>query len=363
MSASRPSVLIVGPGANSAGGVWSVISTMMASDLANRYALQNIATHRDGSRWAKLGQAVVGIGQVAVRLAVKRPDLVWIHTSSNASARRKTVVMSLARLLRVPRVLHVHGSEFEVAYRAAKPAEQAMVRLLLRSADLIIALTPTWEARLQAMTPCVTTTVMNPVDIPDAADADGRVPGRIVSLGRVGERKGSAVIVAALAELVERHPEAHVILAGDGDHAPVQAAAQALGVADRLEMRSWISPAEVGELLDSAAIFTLPSREEGLPVAMLEAMAHGLPSVVTPVGGIPDFVHDGVNGIMVSPDDPAGLAAALATLLADPDAAARLGAAARVEVTERCATPNVVNLIDAAFCSVLGRRADRPART
>jgi glycosyltransferase involved in cell wall biosynthesis len=363
MSAARPSVLIVGPGANSAGGVWSVISTMMASDLANRYALENIATHRDGSRWAKLGQAAVGIGQVAMRLTVKRPDLVWIHTSSNASARRKTVVMTLARLLRVPRVLHVHGSEFEVAYRAAKPAEQAMVRLLLRSANLIIALTPTWEARLQAMTPCVTTTVMNPVDIPPAADPGGRMPGRIVSLGRVGERKGSAVIVAALAELADRHPEAHVILAGDGDHAPVLAAAQTLGIADRLEMRSWMTPTQVAELLDSAAIFTLPSREEGLPVAMLEAMAHGLPSVVTPVGGIPDFVHDGVNGIMVQPDDPTGLAQALETLLGDPAAAARLGDAARAEVTERCATPNAVDQIDAAFRSVLGRRAEHPPRT
>jgi glycosyltransferase involved in cell wall biosynthesis len=67
---------------------------------------------------------------------------------------------------------------------------------------------------------------------------------------------------------------------------------------------------------------------------MLEAMAHGLPVVVTPVGGIPDVVSDGIDGRLVRPDDPEGLAAAIDALLSDRDAAARMGAAARIRMAE-----------------------------
>ena len=352
---SRPRVLVVGPGPNSAGGVWAVISTLLSSSLAREFSLRHVATHRDGGARTKLAAAAAGIARVARELARRRVDLLWIHVSADFSFRRKTVVVALGRLARVPIVLHVHGSDVAVWYRAISSAERVVVRRVLSSCDLVVALTPTWEERLHGMTPCRTTAIMNPVAIPLLAGDDGRVPGRIVSLGRLGERKGSKVLVAALARLQDGGIDATLVLAGDGEREAVEDEARRLGVADRVEIRSWIDAEEVGRLLDSASIFALPSREEGLPVALLEAMAHALPVVVTPVGGIPDLVCDGEHGRMVQPDDPAALAAALAELVNDPGAARAAGLAGRAEVTRRCAVPVVVEHLSAAFRECLER--------
>jgi glycosyltransferase involved in cell wall biosynthesis len=355
----RPRVLVVGPGPDSAGGVWAVISTLMASSLARDAELRHVATHRDGAARVKLAAAARGIARVAAALARGWPDMLWVHVSADFSFRRKTVVVALARLLRTPVLLHVHGSDVEVWYRAASAPERAVVRAVLRAADLVVALTPTWERRLREMTDCRTTAIMNPVAIPPEAPDEGRVAGRVVSLGRLGERKGSKVLVEAIALLAGEGLDATLVLAGDGDREGVEAHARSMGVAGRVEIRSWIGPDEVAALLDSASAFALPSREEGLPVALLEAMAHALPVVVTSVGGIPDLVRDGEHGRMVRPDDPPGLAAALRDLLRDAAAARRAGRAGRAEVERRCAVPVAVARLEDAFAQVLARRRRR----
>ena len=352
---SRPRVLIVGPGPDSAGGVWAVINTLTRSTLACDFSLRHIATHRDGPAKVKLQAAASGIARVARELAFRKPDLLWVHVSADFSFRRKTAVVSLGRAFRVPVVLHVHGSDVEVWYRATSKPEQAVVRAVLRAADLVIALTPTWEERLRAMTDCTTTAIMNPVVVPPLPDDATRVPGRIVSTGRLGERKGSKVLVEAVSILAREGRGVSLVLAGDGDREGVEARAAELGVADGVEIRSWIGPDEVAEMLRTASVFALPSREEGLPVSLLEAMAHALPVVVTPVGGIPDLVVDPDHGRIVAPDDPPGLASALRELLSDPAAARATGLAGRAEVERRCSVPVVVERLEQEFAEVLAR--------
>ena len=83
------------------------------------------------------------------------------------------------------------------------------------------------------------------------------------------------------------------MLAGDGDVEGVRRLAAPLG--DAVRVLSWIEPPERNRLLDASDVFVLPSHAEGLPMAMLEAMAAGLPSIVTPVGGIPDAVTQGAE--------------------------------------------------------------------
>jgi glycosyltransferase involved in cell wall biosynthesis len=359
----RPRVLVVGPGPRSSGGVWTAIATLCGSSLAQRYRLHRVATHRDGGAAVKLGQAVRGLARVAATLTARRADLVWIHTSAGASFRRKSVAATLCRLTRTPYVLHVHGSAVPLWYRAASPPERALVRRVLRGADLVVALGPAWRRPLTDIAPCVITCVMNPVAVPEAAPSPSRPAGPIVCTGRLGDHKGSSVLVRALALLAGRHPEARLVLAGDGDREPLRAEAARLGVGDRLELPGWIGPDEVASLLDRAGVFALPSRNEGLPMALLEAMARGLPCVVTPVGAIPDLVEDGVHGVFVPPDDPEALAGALGGLLADPGRARALGDAARARIRERCATPLVADAMDACFRGGLEGRTGRPRRT
>ena len=103
----------------------------------------------------------------------------------------------------------------------------------------------------------------------------------------------------------------------------------AAGVGDVVEVRGWLDHAERDELLRDAELLVLPSSAEGLPMAVLEAMAFGVVPLVTPVGALPELVHDGVNGAVVPVGDPDALARTLDELVADDEHRRALGRRAR----------------------------------
>lgn len=353
MGERRPRVLIAGPAPDAAGGVAVVIERLVASRLAERFDLSYVSTHRDAQDVRKAATALVGTARCAWLLALRRVDLVYLHASSGYSLRRKAAIALLATLARRPYVLHVHASDFDGYYRAASRWEQQLVRRTLARAALVIAVSPAWEKRLRAIVACRTTAIPNLVPIPPVqASLDPPTP-RVVSLGRLGVRKGSYTLVRALAVLGQTCPRACLVLAGDGEIDSVMLEARSLGVGDRVELPGWIGPEERERTLLGASVFALPSREEGLPVALLEAMAYGLPSVVSPVGGIPDVFVEGRHGFFVPPDDPDALAERLGALLGDPDAAREMGANARRDMAENYATEVVAERVGNSLQEVL----------
>jgi glycosyltransferase involved in cell wall biosynthesis len=112
---------------------------------------------------------------------------------------------------------------------------------------------------------------------------------------------------------------------------------------------------ELERLYARAAVVVLPSHREGLPLCVLEAMAHGRPVVASAVGGIPELVEDGVTGFLVPAGDVRALRAALDRLLADPVLRRRLGREARRRVAQRCSRDRVV----AATMDVYAARGER----
>ena len=132
----------------------------------------------------------------------------------------------------------------------------------------------------------------------------------------------------ALGLLADRHPRAHVAIAGRGDAADaLLARARELGLADRVSLLGL--RADVPGLLMAADIFVLPSRSEGLPLALLEAMFAGCAIVATDVGEVRSVLADGEAGVVVPPENPVALAGALDRLLSNPTEARRLAAHAR----------------------------------
>jgi glycosyltransferase involved in cell wall biosynthesis len=148
----------------------------------------------------------------------------------------------------------------------------------------------------------------------------------VAAVGRLASEKGHADLVAALAVL----PGVHAAIAGTGSCADaLRAAAGRIGVADRLHLLGALPPAGVADLLAAADAFAMPSRFEGLSLALLEAMRAGLPVVASAVPGNRDALgHEDPAGLLVPPGDVAALAAALQRVLSDRGEAHRLGAAA-----------------------------------
>ena len=339
-----------------------MLETLLSSSLAQRFHLVVVSTFRDSGRLGKALRALLGIGRSALLLVTSRVDLVYLQASSGFSFRRKAVVAALARSVRRPYVVHVHASDFDSYYRSASAWEQWLVRRTLGRAALVIALSPTWERRILEIVTCTTTSIPNPVAIPSAAAPLDVRPARIVCMGRLGERKGSVTLVRALSLLDGRHADAELTLAGDGDQAPIRREADERGVTHRVELPGWIGPEERARTLHTASIFALPSREEGLPVALLEAMAYGLPSIVTAVGGIPDVFEEGRHGYLVPADDPAALADRLGRLLDEPETARRMGEQARADATQRYAIDVVAARLGDALAGVIDEHRRAEAR-
>lgn len=164
-------------------------------------------------------------------------------------------------------------------------------------------------------------------------------PGRVLAVGALREKKGHAVLVEAAALLRGRGEEPLLVFAGTGaDEASLRALAAARGV--ELEFLGAVGPERVREELERAAVFALPcvvARNgdlDGLPVALMEAMAAGVPVVSTRLSGVPELVEDGVSGLLAEPGDAASLADALGRVLRDPALADRLATSGRARVAE-----------------------------
>jgi glycosyltransferase involved in cell wall biosynthesis len=160
------------------------------------------------------------------------------------------------------------------------------------------------------------------------AEGDGPL---VLSVGRLARQKGIDLLVRAVARLREEVPGLRLAVAGDGPEGPrLERLACELGVERRVR---WLGARpEIAGLLSAADLVAVPSRSEGLPYVVLEALALGRPVVAAAVGGIPELVRDGEEGWLVPPGDVEALAAALASALSAPEEMARRAAAGRERV-------------------------------
>jgi glycosyltransferase involved in cell wall biosynthesis len=156
---------------------------------------------------------------------------------------------------------------------------------------------------------------------------------RLLSVGRLVHQKGLDLAMRALGGLKELEWEWRI--AGDGPQMPfLQSLAKELGIERRVLFVGWQSREGLIECYRQANIFLFPSRHEGMPNAMLEAMASGLPVIASCIAGSEELVVDGTNGYLVPSEDVEALQSALEKLLADPALREHMGAASRRHAEE-----------------------------
>lgn len=181
-----------------------------------------------------------------------------------------------------------------------------------------------------------TRVVRNGVDLAAvrAAEPERRARPYVLGIGRLVPQKGFDVLIAAFAQVAAEHPELDLLIAGEGtEHSALAAQVAATGLGRRIELVGGVPASRAFELFAGAAGFVLPSRHEPQGIVVIEAMAAGAPVVATRVGGVPETVRDGVNGLLTEVDADA-LAKSLRMLLDDPAAAAKRAAQASVDVED-----------------------------
>lgn len=280
---------------------------------------------------------------VAALLRETRYDVLHAHWLVPNAA----LVSDFARREHVPLVVSLHGSDVFLAERLA-PA-RALARAALERAGAVTACSGDLSVRAQRIGGVAErfTTVPYGVDVLAFSPANEAPAGRarlgvpegaplVLALGRLVEKKGFRHLIDAAAGL---GPDVHVVIAGQGDlFEPLQRQARERGV--RLLLPGNLERSLMAAALATADIVAVPSvvdqagNVDGLPNTLLEALASGRAVVASRAAGIPEVLSDDVNGLLVPPQDPDALRAALARLLADSALRRRLGEAARSHAVE-----------------------------
>jgi glycosyltransferase involved in cell wall biosynthesis len=265
-----------------------------------------------------------------------RPDLVYVNTLTLPHWHLAS------RLAKIPLACHV------------RELEEGSARVLLRGltapllmCDLVLANSHATAAFLvgcwRQLGPSVRV-VYNGMDFPAAQPPAERAPGRrfrIALVGRLSPRKGQDVAVAALAKLVGEGRDVELELVGtpfrgyEWFEADLRDQAAKAGLADRVELTGY--HADVWGAYAAADAIVVPSRLEPFGGVAVEGLAAGRPVVVSDVGGLPEIVRDGSTGVVVPPEDPAALAAALAAVMDDPRGAQRMAQAGMTDARTRFA--------------------------
>ena len=177
----------------------------------------------------------------------------------------------------------------------------------------------------------------------------------LVFFGRLAHDKGLDSIIEALARLGPRAPRVRVFGRG-GEEDALRDLARRLGVAERLTWEGWADHHTLGAALSECRFAMLPSHAENFSLAVLAVLAVGAPLITTPVGGTPELVTDGQEGLLVPPADDASLAEAIGRLLADPDAAAAMASRGRVKVRTDFTWGRAAERFEALYRELLATR-------
>jgi len=388
----RPCILVIGPVPPPFGGVETVTESVLRSRLAIRYRLIHLNTtqHRgSAARGFTTRNALVALARYCLLLwlvARHQPTVVYLPiNSTRAGFLRDSGFVLLARLLRRRIIGHVHGGTFDQLCDIASPRQRALIRWVLNQLTAMIALSGYWRDYLGGLVPPARVTVVpNGVDLAtlpmepptpqrsqglhqqghaategggDEAPPTHSSCGRVLFLGSLGQRKGIFDLLQAIA-LVRQTTDVSLTCAGleenRGEGAQVRRLCRDLQLTKVVSFPGAVyGPAKL-RLLREADVFVLPSHAENMPMAVLEAMAVGLPVVTTPVGALPEVITSGVNGLLVSPGDIHALAAAVLDLLHDPHRRVLIGAAAASTVRQRYSLEHTVAALDDLFARVAG---------
>lgn len=333
----RLQVALAFPGGFEFGGIGRMMlyATAAFQEMPHQPVCTVLDARGTGSILLMPAHLLTAMARLVVARLAGRLDLLHLNVAGRGSTLRKIFLSETAVLLRLPTVVHLHDYDYRSDLAKRSRIGRYFIQRMFRRAERVILLGLRDQATVIEMLnvrPARTIRLANAVPDPRPPATPEGPAGpavRLLFLGHLDDRKGVPELLQALAAPRLRTCSWHVDLAGGGEVPRFQAMAAELGIADRATFHGWLRHDEVYALCRQADMFVLPSHAEGQAMSLLEAMAHGLAIVATPVGAHLEAVTPGKEACLVSAGDVDGLTGALAALIDDPHERRRLGAAAR----------------------------------
>lgn len=339
MADVRPRALIVGPLPPPPGGVGMQVEAILRSPLARRWQIDVFNTSKPGQEGkpstvtlADVLWTLIHLGLLPLSL-LKRPRVALVQATADTGYFRDLVLLLECRLHGVPVVLHWHGTPESTQFPGRSWWRRALFGLGMRLSRRVIVLADSYRSFFAGFVPKKKLIVIpNFIDGSRFAAADRNTrsgPVSVLFVGRVGPQKGVDVLLEALSLARRAGADLRAVLVGAGEspEAWSQVARHPLVTEGVVRLTGSLADERIAEYA-AADVFCLPTRADSLPLALLEAMAAGLPSVCSSVGAIPWVLAGGRSGVLVPPGDATALADALTRLARDPELRRSLGRAA-----------------------------------
>ena len=340
---NRPVVLLLGPHRAAVSGVSTHLNLLIDSALGDEYDIVHFQVGSEGRDEGAIGKVLrllVSPFFLAASIVFRHVAIVHINTSLNRKAYwRDLVYLFVSKAFGARVVYQVHGGELPRKFFANRPALTSFQRWTLGVPDLVVVLA---QIELNAYKEFVPRQQV--VALPNGIDcrpfsgvttvrSDPTHPLQIVYVGRIAREKGLYETLQGLRLAHELGVDARLVIGGSGaEEQRLRRYAQALGIANRVVFVGPVFGNDKVKLLSGADVMVLPSYSEGLPYALLESMAAGVPVIATPVGAIPDVVSHDIHGFLVPPRDGKAIAEAIAILAGDREKLSWMSRACRRRV-------------------------------
>lgn len=300
---------MIGPNSNSKGGIATVIG-----NFKEHYAGHKVYYLDTWNETHKFREGIRAFWNIRKQIKQKKIDIAHFHVAQKGSFFRKAL---LAKRIRkeCPVIFHMHASQFDTFYEKANPHVQKWIRNILDNVDGIVVLSKEWETYYKKVTKTRIIVIENAVCVPEAPIYNKNAK-QIVTFGRIGKRKGSYDILKVAKQIGHTFPEIEFVLYGDGEISQLEAEIQEKKL-QNMRVGGWITAEKKEEVMRNTVLHLLPSYHEGLPMAILETMAEGVPNLASNVGGIPQVVYDEQNGYVIEPADINTMVRKLTSFLAN----------------------------------------------
>lgn len=313
---------MLGTSKTTRGGISSVIRAYEDAGLFDNYAIEYIATHKDGNFITKLAYSIGALLKFLSLLVKRDVFLVHIHSASNYSFWRKSLFFFISKALSKKIIYHIHGGGFVAFYNNASKFGQRLIKYILMNSQVIIVLTDSWRNMvIETVGAARIETLQNPItDSEYCSIANHPVDNRLLFLGLVKKEKGVFDILSAMYLLRENYNlTVNLDVCGVGDIAKLKQKAKKMGMTKNIVVHGWVDAKKIKELMSKATAFILPSYYEGLPMSIIEAMAASVPVIASNVGGIPDIIKDGENGMLIEPGNIKAMAEKIKRIVENKD--------------------------------------------
>ncbi len=363
-------ILMVGPVPPPTGGIASVMEDIIHSELASEYSFELFPRPDfEQSITRTIPRNIARTKQLfSFFFKLWRGNYSLVHIHSPDGAFRSTILfILLARLARTNILVHMHGTGWDEFYTKRSSFTKFYTRIGLRIAPRIIVLYSLWAENIRKLCPTAVVLVIRnllhdqappgPSEVQVVKEQLGLTEEHFVvlTIGYVGWRKGSFVILNAVPQATSQDNSVRFVLVGSEEFPGEMV--QLVEQMNENNLVPWVT--FTGEVernktaifYSIADVYLLPSFIEGMPISIIEALRSGLPVISTRIGGIPDMIENGVSGFLINPGISNEIAEAVLLLRRDPELRKRLAAGARRAFEEKFEFSRGIEEIRAAYKS------------